>query len=529
MELTIDSTMEENKSDEDDAHDAKRKKKDGASTSNKIQRTARTKLGYIRRFDMINAAHPSGKGSREVRDLLKLEYARTIEGPDFELKSLNKSVNKWRNMIDELKEEDGRMRRIGNTIATGAIGRGALFSSSFTREMMDNFVLALSHPEVIKYIDEESDCINGARMIEASSNNKTEFLTISKLLFWIKSGEYNSDELPTEEDIKEYILFRLNHEAFLAEINPIITTLAIVLNLPDDDDNRSPQPTHSDVPNSGEELSACGWGEQYQGSILLTADHPTTIAHYVDKIPFIPTIHQVTESLTSQYATEIPVKTIKKILNDDEVVELLKRWGRLIFTSSKTCPNPEKVEQYYMKVMHGNHPHKGPGCDDRVRMVLFFTGKARDSTIEPYKGTQMTKEKLLLKIIRNVRENMREKKEDEWDHIAIIAYFYQCFAEAVQESLMYDSFDGTLDKDQSSYHDFRTPAFLASFSAFVDSCGVYRKQKTLINKATMELMKSLFVNFTATKIWQAKRVAVKKEQKEADNKVKNGERKLRRK
>ena len=137
-------------------------------------------------------------------------------------------------------------------------------------------------------------------------------------------------------------------------------------------------------------------------------------------------------------------------------------------------------DQYHMNVMHGNHPHKGPGCDGSVRILLFFTGKARDSKIEPYTGTQMTKEKLLLKIIRDVRKKMEESKQDESEHITTITYLYRCFAEAVQESLMCDSYDGTMDKDQISVYDFKDKVWGDFFFAFITSCGEYLKKKRLV-------------------------------------------------
>ena len=113
-------------------------------------------------------------------------------------------------------------------------------------------------------------------------------------------------------------------------------------------------------------------------------------------------------------------------------------------------------------------------------------------------------------------------KNDKFEDITTLTYLYQCFAKAVQESLMYNSFDGTMDKDQESIYDFKDHAWRDIFSSFVTSCGVYLQQKNGTNEASMEFTKSLLVNFWFAKALK-KNIAAGNKKRAEDAKKKANE------
>ena len=115
--------------------------------------------------------------------------------------------------------------------------------------------------------------------------------------------------------------------------------------------------------------------------------------------------------------------------NNDVVRTLIQKWGRIFYARDLIRPKPSLAEQYSMTVMHGNHPHCGPGSDG-FRAVFFITALPfANSTATPYQETQMTKEKLILNIMRSVTPILKKNGD-----IQSIAYLYGLFDDAVIES-----------------------------------------------------------------------------------------------
>ena len=175
-----------------------------------------------------------------------------------------------------------------------------------------------------------------------------------------------------------------------------------------------------------------------------------------------------------------------------------KNGGDLIYVKDSIRPKPSLAEQYSMTVMHGNHPYYGPGSDG-FRAVFFITAlPSGNSTATPYQETQMTKEKLILNIMRSVTPILKKNGD-----IQSIAYLYGLFADAVIESKLNGSYDGTLigEVGQTS-DDFKSPPFLCIFTKLLGSIEEYNKNKCDKAMAEINLVKKCIETFVITKTFR---------------------------
>ena len=123
---------------------------------------------------------------------MKEEYFKFIHGDDPEFpynpKSFSGSVARWTTDIANLEKDDGRICRKGNTAARGALGVGAEWENCpLKKERMDKFTKAVLEPDVIDYMRQNGEDINGAIAFEASINlTKEASHKFSKLLNWMK-------------------------------------------------------------------------------------------------------------------------------------------------------------------------------------------------------------------------------------------------------------------------------------------------------------------------------------------------------
>ena len=138
--------------------------------------------------------------------------------------------------------------------------------------------------------------------------------------------------------------------------------------------------------------------------------------------------------------------------------------------------------------MLGNLPHKGPG--GHKRPVLFFTAQPRALQSAPYSGTQMTKEKLILKIIRVIRDTTQDKAD-----VNVITFLYRCMAEAMKTTIMTGAFDGTMQVDQPDITDFNNRTWLMRYNAFRVSVEEFRDCRCAQKETEMEARMSDLVNY----------------------------------
>lgn len=134
--------------------------------------------------------------------------------------------------------------------------------------------------------------------------------------------------------------------------------------------------------------------------------------------------------------------------------------------------------------MVGNLPHNGPGGDERC--VVFWSAKPRNLECRSiYNGRQqMTKEKLLLKMIREIREDAAVRKDTPND--CVIDFLYKCFVKSVRDTVMNGAFDGTLERDQPSEFDFENDSWFVRFNQYLLSIDNFKNNRTAQNESDME-------------------------------------------
>ena len=471
----------------------------GDATKKKKQRTAHQKIAYITKWKEIEALFPGRKNAVQ-KDKLKTEFALEMEG-SFNYKSisiLHDQVGVWIKQEERIRHlvEIGKgstMRVKGNTSSNGVISLQPDFDDKIISKLkMDVFVKSLKGAS--HYMDQIGTPINGATMMEWSMGEKNSKLHL--LLNHIKNETRRADWI-TLNDLENYLVFRLEKNSIFLELGIEMTSIALVINDPHSEKNEShmtSSSTHSDVMNTCAELNNFGWGEQIQGSLLLTPSH-STIAHNMDGVPFNPSLHECMAAMMKDNKTDISINDISTFLGSSEdIKELIRNWGRLLYTNKGNTPKRTMAKQYSMTVMHGNHPHKSPGSNE-LRLIIFFTGRRRGSDIKPYGGSQMTKPKLILKMIQQLRFEHEEKNIKE-DHV-VLAYLYNCFAAATISDLFSHSFDGTLLEDNPTKFDFKNQNWLRLFNNLVTCCEIYLASKSNYNLERMKLSKSMFANYWA--------------------------------
>ena len=395
----------------------------------------------------------------------KTEYAK--KQGDAYSPVLNSQVNKWGQSKSTLENMTGDQIRLkGNRPAGGVIQEDIVSNDILTKDQFHSMRKDLSTDKAKEKLAQLGEHINGAVQFEASTNTiKGNCCKITTLRKMVKKEGGGSD-IPTEKKIVEYVNKRVNDA--LKKINPDFEgdndTTTLLANLHGEvegiERHNEKQPGHSDIPTSGKQE----W-TTYQGSILLTPG-PSTICYKMDNVKWYPTHKDVAQELKEQYPTPISMDEIKTCLAIKPLKALLNDWARLVFTCKKRIPETTIRKPGHMTLMMGNHPHMGPG-HDKFRLSIFFTGRAKTksnskskSKLPAYDGGQMSKEKLLLFMIREIITHFGTTGEQWNDHVHIITYFYMCFANAVQETIMQGSYDGTYqNKNDGGQYDFKAKAF----------------------------------------------------------------------
>ena len=84
-----------------------------------------------------------------------------------------------------------------------------------------------------------------------------------------------------------------------------------------------------------------------------------------------------------------------------------------------------------------------------------------------------------------------------------IAYLYGLFVNAVMESKLHGSYDGTLTKEVGhTSDDFKSPPFLRTFMNLLDSIEEYNKHKCDKAMAEINLVKKCIETFVITKTFR---------------------------
>ena len=103
--------------------------------------------------------------------------------------------------------------------------------------------------------------------------------------------------------------------------------------------------------NACAELNKFGWGEQIQGSLLLTPSH-STIAHNMDGVPFNPALHECMDAMMKDNKTDISINDITTLLGrSDDIKELIMNWVRLLYTNQGNTPKRMMAKQYSMTLV----------------------------------------------------------------------------------------------------------------------------------------------------------------------------------
>src|SRR5210317_1516237 len=204
------------------------------------------------------------------------------------------------------------------------------------------------------------------------------------------------------------------------------------------------------------------WEHPVQGTIPLTSGNDDTIVYNTVDTPFAPTVQDLIDMWKSN--GHLAPDSLVEILNtNDEIEQLLKQWGPLIYTGHHRRPTLRKVPKFTMTLFHGSIPHCGPAPND-YRVVIFFTasrkmkagkGSSKQATKrkrsnktntgkDTYDDEQMSLEKLLMFILRECN-NSFTNKHDIVSRTECIEFLYARFAETIASTACYGTYDKTLD------------------------------------------------------------------------------------
>lgn len=482
---------------------------DPATTSDKkkpkkIFRTVEVKIGFVDAYTYIDENN-HGKNNAQKRRELKEEYGKKIEGDNFEYTSIfNDMVADWRKKRDQLQadmEAGNNKQKRAKSRRLAYIQEVPKFTSDMTKERFGKLNKFLHCKAVQDKIEEVGVDINGAKQITDEHISE---------IFDLKEDMDEFKDSPNYNDLCNYVKYRVENHDQMNGLKIQLDSVVLVANIPSyDKEHKDMSPWHSDIENSQHQK-----GFHFQGSLILTPSH-MTICHPMENVPWTPTPKQATTHLMKETTTILTRDTLEKALDKGKIRELLDQYGRLLYTSKACTPIKIDCESGHITIMNGNHPHRSPGTD-KYRIVVFFTGRTTDSDQAKYNNTQMTKEKLLLKIARRIISCQR--KENREQHIGLVTYIFECMANAVRDSLAYGSFDGTLDKDGSTDNDFHDQKFVSNYQGFIKACTKFYEEKTDEREANMNARKQMFITRYADMIIHGDFQRVEKEGTETTKK-----------
>ena len=440
-----------------------------------------------------------------LREQHRLKIEKNPSGENFEAYRTREYKEKW-----DIKWESFRTHTLGNWMKSRKKlqtlvdqGHGAIKSckriistsepietkpyfdsdNCVSRKDLDAFTNLLTEKITMDTITKSSftEKINGSLQINIGLTKDKE-CAFTKLRAIMKRT--TEVLIPTAHDLSLHLTECINE----ATDSTYVLTSASFLIQPE---GSKPQPPHTDVENVGTTNA------QLQGTFILTDNSEGTIVYDMTHVPMYPRPEDIAARFDEDYPSAFLCEKgvlLSEVMGNDELKKHFRSWGRVMFTSEERRPTIKKMKKYGMTIMQGNHPHNSPG-NKAIRVVIFFTAQEiNDNKKDAYSGTQMSKARFILTIIRSVLPSLKNK-----DDMITIKRLYYAFASTVAEAFKYGSVDGTLELE-SKPDDFKSVRFrniINNLERCVDEC---INDPTDRKKAQVELAKDMVALYIPMKM-----------------------------
>ena len=391
----------------------------------------------------------------------------------------------------EAKREQTKQKPIKPTSTHIIVSPSFSANSPVSKDDFNSLVQRLKEKDTMKQVMtmEIGQHINGAWQIKVDPTKRS--CDYSRLIALLNKQPSTHPLCPTASQIHDFLSEVILKGEGMKDAKYKLDSVSLLVQ----HEHTNPQPVHSDVKNMKWAMNENGLGEMMQGTLMLTENTLGTTLYNMDNVPMYPTMQKLMAQLSilSPNAGDPGNKLLKiEIQNNPPLQEELSQWGRLIYASADRRVESEIAEQFSLTLMHGNHPHAGPGLpksrDELFRLCLFITAKPPGTPEKTnYNYTQMTREKLFYSMILGLKKKWKNEKTLKTDeHKILLQYLHTLFVDAVIETGMNGTEDGTIYGDLTR----RQSADILEILKCVES---YREHKTPIKKGILDQARSKMI------------------------------------